>query len=498
MAYKAKRKPRIKQAEALKQIKGKRAFALLMEMRVGKTKVITDHYGRLEYAGAVEDLLVIAPAGPAPTWITAINDEYSPDLLERSRIHIWESGTYGSAKRKKELKEFLAYRGPRTLIMNVEALSTVKAARDTAEAFCKRRTVVAIDESTCIMNPGAERTKYILKNIKPLADYRYILTGLVTPRSPLNLFTQFYFLDEDILGHNSYTTFQREFAILKLMDMGGRKFNMVVGYRDEDKLARLIKPHSFRVRLADCTDLDTTYTIRPVTMTPDQVRIYKEIKDYATSELAQNSHVTATAVITQMLRMHQVLCGHVTDELGNEMTIPENKTKELMAFLREVEGKTIIWCSYDHDIRKITNAIELAYNPIALDPRERKKWNGAERWPEPVTARFWGGNKKTRDEEARAFKTDPKVRWIIATPDAGRYGQTWDMADTVAYYSSKNNLDHRAQSEARAQNVGKTKPILYADFIVPGTVEEKILHALRNKIDLAATISGDNWREWVV
>jgi hypothetical protein len=38
----------------------------------------------------------------------------------------------------------------------------------------------------------------------------------------------------------------------------------------------------------------------------------------------------------------------------------------------------------------------------------------------------------------------------------------------------------------------------YVDLIVPGTVEEVIITALRKKIDLAAMITGDNYRQWLI
>jgi hypothetical protein len=40
--------------------------------------------------------------------------------------------------------------------------------------------------------------------------------------------------------------------------------------------------------------------------------------------------------------------------------------------------------------------------------------------------------------------------------------------------------------------------VAYVDLICPGTVEEKILQALRSKIDLSAAVTGDAWREWVI
>ena len=87
---------------------------------------------------------------------------------------------------------------------------------------------------------------------------------------------------------------------------------------------------------------------------------------------------------------------------------------------------------------------------------------------------------------------------MIATPDAGGKGRTWDVADLCIYYSSRNNLDLRAQSEERVKAQGKTRPIAYVDLRAPGTVDERIIGALRKKIDLATQITGDDYRDWLI
>jgi hypothetical protein len=199
-------------------------------------------------------------------------------------------------------------------------------------------------------------------------------------------------------------------------------------------------------------------------------------------------------VVTQMLRMHQVLCGHVPTETGEVREIPEKKTSELLELLDDYAGKAVIWASYDADIRKIAEAIANEYDSKTTVVERRVP----PIFPNDVVARFWGGNASTREEEERRFKTDPRCRFMIATPDAGGWGRTWDVADLVVYYSSRDNLEHREQSEQRVQGVDKKKQVDYIDLIAPRTIEKKILDALRRKMNLAATIIGDDWREWIV
>jgi len=466
------------QIEALDRLEGNSIFALLMAMRTGKTKVALDDFGRLEKRGECRTLLVIAPAGVYRTWEGQIKDHVSDDLQSRLEVFTWESGM--GKEKKLHLAGFLKLKAPRIFLVNVEALSLDSTgARKACVEFLEPSSMIVIDESTIIKSSTAKRTKFIIQKLKPLAKYRRILSGLPTPRSPLDLYSQFEFLDGNILGHSTFASFQAEYAIMvkKLFYNARWPTWVVVGYRNTEKLAELIEPYSFRVPFRP--DIPPTYSIREVAMTERQKTLYEQMKQMATAQLSDESHVTAVQVVTQMLRLHQILCGHVVDENGKEVAIPENKTKELVELLEDYDGKAIIWVSYDADVTNVVKALKAEYG-------------------EGSVARFWGGNYATREDEERQFKTDPSCRFMVATASAGGRGRTWDVANLVIYYSSLNNLEHRDQSEQRAQNVGKNTGVDYVDLICPGTVESKILTALRAKIDLAATITGDEWRDWIV
>lgn len=457
-------------------------FALLMDMRTGKTKTLLDDFGRLELAGLVSNLLVVAPGGVYRTWEAAAKEHLSVDLKTRLIAHTWRSGS--SASEKNKLKNFMGLEKKyvRILLMNIEALSSVKAARETAIAFLKSGpSMMVVDESTIIKNPSAKRTKFVVMHLGSIAKFRRILSGLPSPKSPLDLYSQFEFLDWKILGFKSYYAFRNRYAIIENVFFGGRRsVPLVKGFKNEDELQAKIAPYSFRVRLADCYDLPPKiYVKREVTLTEEQQRLYKEMKEFATAQLDAEAFVTATVVIAQMIRLHQILCGHTRDEMGNFHEIPEYRTKALIDLLNEQSGKAIVWCSYDADVRKVASALNAEFG-------------------EGSTAKFWGGNRATREDEERRFLTDPACRNIVATAAAGGRGRTWTVADLVVYYSNTHDLEHRSQSEERAQAVDKRESVAYVDLIVPGTVDEKIIESLRQKIDLSSAVMGDAYREWLI
>lgn len=485
ISYTTKFAPYDHQAKALDLMRDREEFALLMAMRTGKSKTTLDDFGDKFCRDLVDDLLIIAPAGVYRTWLTAMADHLGHPLANGGlRVLVWQAKDKGKAA-ERSLTSFVNAKAvsdaPRALLVNIEALSSVKRAREVCLEFAKqRRCYGAIDESTAIKNPKAERTKFCVMQLGPALAYRRVLTGLISPQSPLDVYPQFAFLKPGLLGFKNFTIFKSRYAITQRMNLGGRWFDQVVGYRDEDDLYERMKPHSYRVRLEDCYDMkEPTYGIREVELTPEQERHYREMKEYATTQLAGEAHVTATIALTKILKLHQILCGFTTDEDGVLHEIPENRTQEVLNTLEEYDGKAIIWCAYDPAIRKVAAALEKAYGAGSV-------------------ARFWGGNRNTREEEEKLFLNSNRCRFMVATAAAGGRGRTWSNADLTIYHSNTNNLEHRSQSEERTKGVGKQRPVAYLDLVAPDTVDMKILKSLREKWNMADTLQGDGWREWLI
>lgn len=481
------------QERGLDLLRGQEAFALLMAMRTGKTPLTLADFGRLELSGDASDLLVIAPAGVYETWNTAFDEHLSEDLRRRLRTFTYSSSDRGKRTRAAELDAFMYYDGPRALLMNVESFSGTDRARDLALAFSYgRRSYGVVDESTRIKGPDAARAQFVVDEVGPRLDYRRILSGLPTPRSPLDAYMQFKFLDEDILGFKSFYGMRARYGVMAKMPVNRIVYDgpnnaprrmqraTVVGYRDVEEVHRLISPYSYRVLLEDCYDLPPKmYSFRDVEWHPKQRRIYESLRDNAIAELDDQHHVTVQQVLTQMLRLHQVVCGHtVDDESGEVYEVPEYRTRELLDLLEEHDGKTVIWCAYDYNIHAVSKAI-------------------AEHFGEPV-ARFWGGNRKTREEEERMFQTNPRCRHMVATAAAGSMGRQWSVADLTVYFGNTQKLEDRSQSEERTQLFEKSRSSGYVDLRIPGTVDDRYIRTLRNRMDLAAVVTGDSYREWLI
>jgi len=503
-------KPMSHQIEARKRLSARPfkpsdedVFAYQMEMGTGKSYCLLDEWQDGVASGTWDTLIVIAPAGSYKNWYQSKSDEQQselkahldPELYRKTLVAAWETGT---SKRKKEQLEKLitTTNRPRAFFINVESLSTKTGASDVLTRLMNNsRALLAVDESTTIKG-DSKRTEAICQ-LGQLAVARRLMTGLATPKSPLDLFWQFYFLDWRILGQQSPFAFKMRYAITRKTDFGGtlrrkkkvngkiimvpHKINIVVGYRNIDELKTRTAPYSYRVLKKDCLDLQPkVYEQRAVELTKEQRRIYNELLEYATSELSDGQHVTATSVIIRILRLHQLVCGHSVDDETKAVTdVPSNRVKAVLDILEEHEGKAIIWTTYTRELEKIAAALKQEYSPQSC-----------------VT--FWGGNRNVRGEEEKRFLNDPQCRFMVATQSAGGRGNTWVNADLAIYAANSYNLEMRMQSEDRCHRKGQKNSVTYVDIIAENTVETKIVQALRNKIDLATAITGENYMEWLI
>jgi SNF2 family DNA or RNA helicase len=358
MNYKFKTRPYKHQLKALEKSWEKSYFAYFMEMGTGKSKVLLDNIAMLYDQGKVDGALIVAPKGVIGTWYNQEIPEHLPDHIENVPV-LWQANiTKGQSRKLGTL--FKTGEELHILIMNVEAFSTQKGVDFAAKFLSCHKCLMAIDESTTIKNPDAKRTKNICK-LAPYAKYKRILTGSPVTKSPLDLYKQCDFLHPELLDHSSYYTFRTRYAIMKTANFGGRSVQIVVGYRHLAELAEKLKVFSYRVLKDDCLDLPPkTFMKRIVKLTPAQEKVYKQMKFLALAEMEGKQMSTAT-VLTQLMRLHQITCGHFTADDGTIRDIKNNRITELLDTLDEIDGKVVIWAHYQYDVETIVKHLKKEY-----------------------------------------------------------------------------------------------------------------------------------------
>ena len=476
MKYKFKTKPYAHQMTALEKSWNRETYAYFMEMGTGKTKVLIDNLAMLYDKGKVDGALIVAPKGVIGTWYNQEIPIHLPDHIENMAV-LWQANI--TKKQQEKLDSlFEPEEQLHILIMNVEAFSTTKGVDFAKKFLSYHNTLMAIDESTTIKTPSAKRTKNILK-LSEDAKYRRIMTGSPVTKNPLDLYSQCGFLSPWLLDFTSYYAFRNRYAEMKTLHLHGRSVQVVSGFKNLGELSDQLKGFSYRVLKEDCLDLpEKIYMKRNIKLSPDQNKLYLQMKETALANL-NGKQVTTVNVLTQLMRLHQITCGHFTADDGTTQLIANNRIDELMDVLAETEGKAIIWAHYQYDIHAIIKAITKEYGPgsivdyYGLTPQDERQPN------------------------IKKFQDDPRCRFMVGTPSTGGYGITLTAANTVIYYSNGYDLEKRLQSEDRAHRIGQQKSVTYVDLICEETVDEKIVKSLRKKINIASEVLGEELRSWI-
>ena len=477
MNYKFKTKPYAHQLKALEMSWDRPYFAYFMEMGTGKSKVLIDNISMLYDNGKINGVLIVAPKGVVKNWYEGEIPTHMVDHIEYTSV-LWQSLI--NAKQQKKLDTlFESGEDLHVLVMNVEALSTKKGVAFAEKFLNSHRAMVAIDESTTIKNPNAKRTKNIV-TLGKLATYKRILTGSPVTKSPLDLYKQCEFLEDELLGFNSYYAFRTRYAVMRTANFSGRSVQIVVGYRNLDELSEKLKAFSYRVLKDECLDLPKkTFMKREVMLTEEQTKAYLQMQKLAHAQLNGKMMTTAT-VLTQLMRLQQITCGHFTADDGTIHEMPNNRIGELLDLLYEIEGKVVIWAQFQRDVSNILTALHNEFGEgcyvdyYGLTPQEERQEN----------------IKKFQDP-------DSGVRFFVGTTQTGGYGITLTAASTMIYYSNGYDLEKRQQSEARIDRIGQEKPMTYIDIICENTVDTRIVKALRKKVDIATQIMGEELKEWI-
>jgi len=450
----------------------------------GKTKVMIDNMAYLHQNKHITGAIILAPKGVYRNWAEKEIPTHLLDSIDRD-VLVWKAE--GSAKYKRDLMDSIkkfdtANGGVQVLVYNVESLIS-EAGQKAIKAFFDKhgdKVMGIIDESTCIKNHKAKRTKAAIA-VGQQCKVRRIATGSPITNSPLDLYSQCAFLDKGLLGCGSFYAFRSLYAQVERMQTRmGTSYDKIVAYKNLDMLSKRIEPFSFRVTKSECLDLpEKIYMTRDVTLTPEQISTYMEMYNREVSYF-QGEMMTAEIALTKMLRLHQILCGCFTTDDGTIMSLPNNRISELLETIEETSGKIIIWANYIQNIRDIEEALKKEYG-------------------DDTVVTYYGGT--SADDRSRAIvdfqNPSSPVRFFVSNPTVGGRGITLTEAHTVIYYSNNFSLETRQQSEDRAHRIGQKNNVTYIDLVVRKTMDEKVIQALLNKRNIANEILKDDLEDWI-
>lgn len=478
--YEFHTKPFAHQAEVFTRTAELRDYALFWEQGCGKTKPTIDTMSLLFEMDKIDALVVVAPNGVHRNWITdELPTHLPPRIGARMLAEFWQSSKAGNKSHKQAMDRLYSHDGLSVLAISFDGFTTKAGLEYLRKFFRKRRIMLVVDEAHGIKTPSAVRTKTITK-AGLLTSYRRVLTG--TPiTKPFDIYSQIHFLDPDFWrskGLSNFTAFKQYFGVWRTRQLGnGRSFQEFLEYKNLPQLGEWIAEKGHRLTKDQALDLPPKlYSKRYFDLSAEQRRVYDDLKKNLLIEIA-GKEVSATLAITLLLRLQQVSSGYVPSAEGEMIPLEDNTRLDTFADVVEgIERPAIVWARFRQDIDQICRKLDAMGKSFV-------RYDGA----------------VTDDGRAKAKATFQAgdTQWFVGNPAAGATGLTLLPAKHVVYYSNSFKLVDRLQSEDRNHRIGQTDPIDYTDLVAVDTVDVKIVKALREGFDIAGSLLGDGFREWI-
>lgn len=461
-------------------------YALACEQGTGKTWMLLNDIERQFMGQRINAAFILAPKGVHSNWIRR-------EIPKHCSIPVtgtaWVSGMGKRAKEKFEQFMTAEVDGLKVLAMNIDAVNTEAGYKAAARFLRAHRCYFAVDESSRIKTPNAQRTKKVIK-LGSLAVSRRIASGTMVTNGPIDLFSQFEFLKPGLLGTTSYRVFVAEFAKVlppqhglmqhvQKRNRSGQQPQIIEKdsrgrpiWRNLDKLNAMLAPMMYRVKKSDCLDLpEKIYQTISFNLTPKQQRAYELMRDECRLLLADGDVQTVKA-LAALNKLRQITSGFVmVDGVATSMDEAGPRLAALMELVADLDGQFIVWAYYREELRQVSEALAKAGLKVV-------QYHG-------------GVNNTDREHAVDAFQRG-EVDVFVGQPQSGGIGLTLTNASTVIYYSNDFSLENRLQSEDRAHRIGTEKHVVYYDILAEDTIDEKIVDALQSKQDVAnAIIDGE-------
>ena len=434
-----------------------KSCAVLAEMGTGKTVITLGIAGTLYSDGHISKMLVVAPLSILGVW----KKEFAKFAKYQFTLEVLE----GSRDKKLKTLERLenSHHALQVAVINYESAVSIEA-----ELAEWQPDLIVCDESSKIKGQNAKRSK-VMHRLGKVSKHNIILTGTPITNSPLEFFSQYKFLDESIFG-KSYFVFQARYAI-----MGGYGMHQIIGYKNLDDLTSKAHAIAYRITKAEALDLpEQVDSTMPLVLEPRAESVYRRVERESVAEL-ESGEVTAPNVLTKLLRLSQITGGHLKSDDGERV---EEISRAKMDALENIIGecleagkKLVVFARFIPEIDAIAKMLRKTGTGYALIK----------------------GDVKDRQAEVDKFQDDPECKVFVGQLQATSMGLTLTAADTAVFYSLSYNYADYEQAKARIHRIGQKNHCTYIHLVVDGTVDEKVMEALKSKKNMTDLVV-DNWR----
>lgn len=437
------------------------AAGFLMEQGTGKTLSAIAVAGHRFMVGHVTQCIVVAPLSVVPVWQAEFDKHADfPCMVAPVRTK--------DLKRVDKIDDlFGANLVPRlkVLVVNYETLWRIM---DQLKAWLRSGSLAILDESQKIKNGQAKQSK-AAHTLGQLCKYRLILTGTPVTQSPMDVFSQYRFLNPDVFGR-SFIQFRSRYAI-----MGGYQGYQIVGYQNLPELADKAHSIAYRVTKDECLDLPPTTDQVLYCELDESAKVYRQMEKDMVA-IVGGEKVTTPIILTQLLRLQQITGGFIplaNTEVSAEAQRLETVGHEKISLLRElvtdypVTKQLVVFARFIPEIKAIAEVCRACgFKTGVLSGNTSPKDRGE------LVNRFQKGH----------------IRVLVIQIQTGGLGITLTAADTAIFYSTSFSFADYEQARARIHRIGQKRPVTYIHLIARGTIDEQIMLALKEKRNIAELV----------
>lgn len=411
-----------------------------------------------------------------------------------SRSWDWSGrASEGRTLRRSDGPDGLGKDKPRVIIevINIDtlgrrdAVSSTKTLADVVLDGVRRYNphLVVIDES--------HRVKGHTSNVSRLADRigqivsrRIILTGTVMPAGPLDVFSQWRFLDPYAFGdldddgvrrRATFQRFQSRFAV-----MGGYLGHQVVGYRNMDDLQTIMGQRAAVVLKKDALDLPPVIeTVVPVMLSPAEKKAYMQMKKNLSvmfAGAATGPTATVSNRLVQIMRLRQITSGHLPDDQGIVREVGTSKADTIASLVHDTlidEKRIVVFTLFTHELHMLKQKIERKGTRV-------ETISGATHNDERMAIRRRFGNLQDHPE---------RVVLIAQIKTLSLAVNELVTSQNIIFGSLSQQRDDLIQAIDRLNRIGQTGDKVNVWFVeAPGTVDGVIHQSHRDGTDLEQAV----------
>jgi superfamily II DNA or RNA helicase len=319
--------------------------------------------------------------------------------------------------------------------------------------FPKKKTFVCpvdtlvIDELSLAKNPQSKRFKALHKHLGAITR-RWGLTGTPIPNNYLDLWMQVRMLDDGKRLGKTFSEYRNE--NFYPADYMGYTYKLVTGQKE--KIDRRLADLAL-VMVGDPSDLPASSIIDiPATMPPVARKQYKTLEKEMLAEIA-DGEITAPSAGVLVNKLLQLTSGAVYDEDRNVLPVHDAKLDALRGLLNKHGGEPVlILTAFKHESARIIAAIPEArmFNEMMLG-----EWQDG-RIP------VWVADPRSLSHGIDGLQKSCRIAiWCSLTYSHETYVQT----------------------NARLIRTGQTAETIIYRIICPGTIDDAVAEALRDKSD---------------